>query len=150
MGRYMQTSPFFSRFLGLFAGPRNVRTNSVYGYMMFYLMAKLRHTRRSSLIYEIEQKHIENWLAAISSTASVDYDSAIELARCGRLIKGYSATRERGNENLQKILELLSRMPTPKAESVEQMRNAALADDVGRALAQIEMLSMHESTLVAR
>ncbi len=137
MGRYVQNSSFFSKVLGVFAGPRHVRTNSVYGYCMFYFMAKLRIIRRASLVYQIEQSHIENWLAAIYKTAETDYDSALELARCGRLIKGYSATRERGNSNLQKILKLYGKKSTPEAVLIEQARKAALADDEGRAFSAL-------------
>jgi indolepyruvate ferredoxin oxidoreductase beta subunit len=139
MGEFMQNSAFFSRILGLFAGPRNVRTNSVYGYAMFYFMAKLRNTRRSSLIYQVEQAHINTWLTEVVAAARTDYDSAVELARCGRLIKGYSATRERGNANLQKIVALYKNAKLSGAKAITAARNAALADDEGEAMAQFEL-----------
>jgi indolepyruvate ferredoxin oxidoreductase beta subunit len=139
VGRFMQNSAFFSRILGLFAGPRNVRTNSVFGYSMFYLMAKLRNTRRSSLIYQIEQANMNNWLTEVVAAAQSDYDSAVELARCGRLIKGYSVTRERGNANLQTIVALYKSAKLSGAKAIGAARNAALADDEGEAMAQFEL-----------
>lgn len=139
MGRFIQNSAFFSRILGLFAGPRNVRTNSVYGYAMFYFMAKLRSTRRFSLIYQIEHAHISGWLAEVVAAALTDYDSAVELARCGRLIKGYGKTRERGNANMHKILALYKNAKLSGAKAVEAARNAALADDEGEAMTQFEL-----------
>lgn len=139
MGKFMQSSAFFSRILGLFAGPRNVRTNSVYGYAMFYFMAKLRNTRRSSLIYQVEQAHINNWLTEVVAAAGTDYDSAVELARCGRLIKGYSSTRERGNANLQKIVALYKSAKLSGAKAITAARTAALADDEGEAMVQFEL-----------
>lgn len=139
IGNYMQNSRFFSRALGLFAGPRTVRTSSLFGYSMFYLMAMMRKTRRGSLIYQIEQAHIANWLATIVEAAQTDYDSAAELAHCGRLIKGYSLTRQRGNSNLQKIITLYKGGKLPDAQAVDAARTAALADDEGEAMAQFEL-----------
>ena len=65
LGRALQNSSLGSRFLGLFARPRNIRTNSLHGYLTLYWMAKLRRFRRGSLIYQIEQEHIGHWLAAV-------------------------------------------------------------------------------------
>lgn len=139
IGNYMQNSRFFSRALGLFAGPRNVRTSSVFGYSMFYMMAMMRKSRRASLIYQIEQAHIDNWLASIVDAAQTDYDSAVELAHCGRLIKGYSLTRQRGNANLQKIITLYKGGKLPNAQAVDAARTAALADDEGEAMTEFEL-----------
>lgn len=137
MGRYMQDSAIFSRILGLFARPRTVRTNGIVGYSVFYLMAKLRVIRRSSLIYQIENGHIEAWLEAVSASATGDYDLAVELAHCGGLVKGYGSTRERGNGNMQKILKLLQQTPDLAAGTVAELREAALADDEGEAFALV-------------
>jgi indolepyruvate ferredoxin oxidoreductase beta subunit len=122
--------------IGWFAGPRNVRTNSVFGYLSFYMLAKLRGIRRRSLIYQIEQRHIEQWLDAIGRAAPQDYSLAVELARCGRLVKGYGSTRERGNRNLQTILELQGGGGLSGTQ-VADLREAALADDEGRSITRL-------------
>ena len=136
LGRYLHGSPFWSRVIGWFAGPRNVRTNSVFGYLSFYMLAKLRGIRRRSLIYQIEQGHIEQWLDAIGRAAPQDYSLAVELARCGRLVKGYGSTRERGNRNLQTILELQGGGGLSGTQ-VADLREAALADDEGRSITRL-------------
>lgn len=137
LGRTMQQSPVFSRILGWFAKPRNVRTNGVFGYVTFYAMAGLRRFRRSSLIYQLETGHMETWLAAVKHAAGDDPALALELARCGRLIKGYGDTRERGNTSMQKILGVCQRLEAVSAATVAGLRDAALADDKGESLDQM-------------
>jgi indolepyruvate ferredoxin oxidoreductase beta subunit len=53
-----------------------------------------------------------------------------ELAQCGRLIKGYGSTNERGKRNLLHIVDHLA----ADAEAIRAARVAALADDAGKAL----------------
>ena len=81
---------------------------------------------------------IESWLAAVERSARADWGLGHELALCGRLIKGYGSTNERGKRNLSHIIEQLAGrigMSTAvRAEAVRQAREAALADDAGAAL----------------
>ncbi len=56
-----------------------------------------------------------------------------------RLVKGYGATNERGKRNLAHILEHLAdggtfATPAARAEAIRAAREAALADEGGRAL----------------
>ena len=63
----------------------------------------------------------------------------LELARCGRLIKGYGATNERGKRNLSHVLEHLARpgaSAAARALTIAQVREAALKDEAGRAFDQ--------------
>jgi indolepyruvate ferredoxin oxidoreductase beta subunit len=138
MGRYMQQSRMFSGLLGLFARPRTVRTDGVFGFLTFYAIAGLRRFRRSSLAYQLETGRMENWLRAVKDAAGRDSALALELARCGRLIKGYGSTRERGNHSLQTILDICGRLDGHSAETVARLREAALADDQGENLSQLE------------
>lgn len=138
MGRYMLASPLWSKMLGFFARPRNVRTNSLRGYLLLYVMAWYRRFRRGSLAYQIEQGHIEQWLAQVSVAAARDRAFALELARCGRLIKGYGSTRERGIASLQRILALCEQEPALASGDAAALREAALADDQGIALDALE------------
>jgi indolepyruvate ferredoxin oxidoreductase beta subunit len=137
LGRYMRDSAFFSRIISWFAKPRNIRTNDVFGYLTFYAMAGLRRFRRSSLIYQSEMEHINAWLSAINKATGRDYSVGLEMARCGRLVKGYGSTRERGTRNLQTIIGLCERMEGITAETVASLRDAALEDDQGERLAHL-------------
>jgi len=139
MGRYTQNSRVFSWLLGLMARPRNVRTNSLHGYIMLYLMAKMRRLRRRTLIFQIEHTHIRAWLDAVRTAADRDYDTAVELARCGRLIKGYGSTRERGNASMERILALYGRVPDLGAADIARLREAALSDEEGEAFTDVEV-----------
>ena len=67
-----------------------------------------------------------------------DWALGHEIALCGRLIKGYGSTNERGKENLLHVLDHLAARPTAagaaRAEAIAAAREAALADDAGKAL----------------
>ncbi len=138
MGRFVLASPRLRRLLGLFAKPRNLRTNSLHGFLLLYLMAKLRRLRPYSLVYQLEHAQMEQWLEAICAAASTDQDLALELARCGRLVKGYGDTRERGTGNLQRILAVYRQLQSLPGHAVSALRDAAMADEGGAALAAVE------------
>ena len=106
----------------------------MHGFLAFYLLAKLRRWRRGSLVYQLEQAHIEQWLEAIQRAAATDYELAVELARCGRLIKGYGKTRERGSGNMQRILGLWRQQGQLSARALAGLREAALAGEDGEAM----------------
>ena len=138
LGRYALNSPLLRRVLGIFAKPRNLRTNNVGGFMMFYLMAKLRYFRRSSLAYQQERAHIDEWLKAVRDALQTDYAMAVELACCGRLIKGYGKTRERGTENMQRILAVFRQQKPLSSDTVAALREAALSSEDGKAFKKAE------------
>ncbi|MEO5765805.1 MAG: indolepyruvate oxidoreductase subunit beta family protein [Casimicrobiaceae bacterium] len=119
--------------------PLHVRADSVSGFIALRALAALRRWRRRGARYAEEQRAIERWLAAVHDAAKTDWQVAFELAQCGRLIKGYGATNERGKRNLAHIVEHLAdgtRLATPAAHatSIRQAREAALADEAGTAL----------------
>jgi indolepyruvate ferredoxin oxidoreductase beta subunit len=138
MGRFVLGSPLLRRLLGLFAKPRNLRTNSLHGFLLLYFMAKLRRVRPYSLVYQLEHAQMEQWLEAICAAAARDQDLALELARCGRLVKGYGDTRERGTGNLQRILAVYRQLQSLPGHAVSALRDAAMADEGGAALAAVE------------
>jgi indolepyruvate ferredoxin oxidoreductase beta subunit len=138
LGQYALNSPLLRRILGFFAKPRNLRTNSVHGFVIFYLMAKLRRFRRGSLAYQQERAHIQDWLSAVRQALQSDYNLAVELARCGRLIKGYGKTRERGMKNMQRILDAFRQQAQLSCQSVADLREAALSGEDGKAFTQVE------------
>src|SRR5262249_60297400 len=79
------------------------------------------------------------WLSAGARGTRADWALGHELALCGRLIKGYGATNERGKRNLVHIVDHLAELPRAdartRAEAVRQAREDALADEAGTALA---------------
>ncbi|MDQ0033235.1 indolepyruvate ferredoxin oxidoreductase beta subunit [Variovorax boronicumulans] len=118
--------------------PLKVGSHSVFGMASLRLLSSLKWLRRRGSRFAEEQMLIERWLAAVEAGTREAWTLGHELARCGRLIKGYGSTNERGKENLLHVTDHLAAQPgvTPsvRAQSVAAARTAALADDAGRAL----------------
>lgn len=116
-----------------------LRTDTVTGFMLLTLLRSLKPLRPRSLRFGLEQQHIERWLAAIDRALPHNPALALELAHCGRLIKGYGDTADRGQRSMQLILDQVEHdkgAAEALAERVAQARSAALADPQGRALAR--------------
>ncbi|WP_418317660.1 indolepyruvate oxidoreductase subunit beta family protein [Piscinibacter sakaiensis] len=115
---------------------RIVQTSSLRGFLLLYTLAGLRRWRRGSLRYQVENARIEDWLARISAAASTDPALALEIARCQRLVKGYSDTHERGTRNFDKLMGACERLAgkPEAAAALRRLRDAALADEHGHAL----------------
>jgi len=124
-----------------FALPLKVGLHSVLGFAALRVLASLRGLRRRGSRFEVEQALIGRWLAALIEGARSDWALGHEIAACGRLIKGYGSTNERGKENLLHVVDHLARSaalsgPSARAEAIRTAREAALADDAGKALDQ--------------
>ena len=124
-----------------FALPLKLPSHSLVGLLALRSLAALKGMRRGGSRFAAEQSMIERWLAAVEHGARADAGLGRELAECGRLIKGYGATNERGKHNLLHVIEHLmspERFATPaeRASAIGAARHAALADDAGKALDQ--------------
>jgi indolepyruvate ferredoxin oxidoreductase beta subunit len=119
--------------------PLAIGTHSVSGFLALRTLASLKWLRRRGSRFALEQAMVERWLAAIEQGTQSDWSLGHEIALCGRLIKGYGSTNERGKRNLLHVLDHLA-VPTAAATSAERTRAiraaraAALADDAGNAL----------------
>jgi indolepyruvate ferredoxin oxidoreductase, alpha subunit len=118
-----------------------VKTTAVFGYLRFYLLAKLRPWRRKTYRYQEEQHAIESWLHLIARAAPLSAELALEIAECARLIKGYGDTHKRGTGNYRLIeTELMlpalagAMPPREAADATANARTAALLDSEGEAL----------------
>jgi len=81
-------------------------------------------------------------------SAKRDSNLALEIALCGRRIKGYGETHKRGKDNFLRILDTLvegsavagdraraqAMSPTERTQAISKAREAALADPDGRTL----------------
>ncbi|MFM2209749.1 MAG: hypothetical protein RIQ96_1392, partial [Pseudomonadota bacterium] len=83
-----------------------------------------------------EQRMIERWLDAVLTGLKRDRVLGLEVARCGRLIKGYGSTNERGKANLLHVIDHLAALPdsAAAAQAIARAREAALQDEAGTAL----------------
>jgi indolepyruvate ferredoxin oxidoreductase beta subunit len=116
--------------------PLKVGTHSVTGMLALRALASLKRLRERGSRYANEQAMIGQWLDGVTNGLRRDWQLGHEIALCGRLIKGYGATNERGKENLLHVLDHLARGPAPQASAraIAAAREAALADDAGKAL----------------
>ncbi len=117
----------------------HVKTTSVSGFLMLRFLAWLRPLRPLTSRWHEEQALIGRWLAAIAGAAKRDAGLALEIALCGRLIKGYGETHKRGKGNFLRILDTLVEGgavadPRARAEAIRAARESALADPEGRTL----------------
>jgi len=137
LGAWVLASPRVSRWLGRFTGSRRIRTNTVHGFLLLYLLGGLKRWRRRTLRYVEENGRIEAWLGRIEQIATEHYDLAVELARAQRLIKGYGETHERGWKSFTTLLSRLETLASRAdgAAVLARLHAAALADEDGKALA---------------
>jgi indolepyruvate ferredoxin oxidoreductase beta subunit len=99
-------------------------------------LASTKWLRPHGSRFAVEQRMIEQWLQGVVQGTQRQWCLGHEIALCGRLIKGYGSTNERGKDNLLHVLEHLAKggVPAEAAAAVKAAREAALADDAGKAL----------------
>lgn len=116
--------------------PLKIGTHSVFGMVALRTLAAMKFLRPRGSRYAVEQQMIERWLQGVVQGTQRAWDLGHEIALCGRLIKGYGSTNERGKDNLLHVLDHLAHggVPAEAAAAVRAAREAALADDAGKAL----------------
>jgi indolepyruvate ferredoxin oxidoreductase beta subunit len=122
-----------------FALPLELRSDAITGMIALRVLSSMRRLRRASQRYAEEQAAIGRWLDAVVAGAAADWRLGHEIALAGRLVKGYGETNARGKRNLGHILEHVAQggefaTPAERAQAVREAREAALADEGGRAL----------------
>jgi indolepyruvate ferredoxin oxidoreductase beta subunit len=117
---------------------RHVETTAIGGFLLLRSIAALRRFRRRTLRFVEEQERIEAWLGRIGAFATHDSALAVEIARCQRLVKGYGDTHARGWTNFQRLMQEVDRLAAKPdaAPRLAALREAALADETGQALAK--------------
>jgi indolepyruvate ferredoxin oxidoreductase beta subunit len=126
---------------GPWAMPLKIGTHSVFGMLSLRLLASLKWLRVRGSRYATEQALIEQWLAGVVRGTQQHWQLGHDIALCGRLIKGYGSTNERGKDNLMHVLEHLATGASfasneSRAAAIAQAREAALLDEAGKALDQ--------------
>jgi indolepyruvate ferredoxin oxidoreductase beta subunit len=113
-----------------------VKTTSLRGFLLLYIVASMKPLRPKSLRYGIEQEALTQWLNAVTKTAATNYDLAIEVAACRNLVKGYGDTHERGRARFETLMAALPDLAgrPDGAMQLAALRKAANADETGVAL----------------
>jgi indolepyruvate ferredoxin oxidoreductase beta subunit len=135
--RWIEARPRLFQMLDrVFNRGRHVRTDSLFWFTVLYLLAGLKPRRRTLRRHEIETAHLDAWLGKVRETAPVNYNLAVEIVKCRRLIKGYSDTYARGQSKFDKVLSAVPVL-APRADGADwlrRLREAALLDEEGKAL----------------
>lgn len=91
----------------LTARGRLIRSTSLSGFLLLYLVASLKRWRRGSLRYARETEGLEEWLDTVWAAAKHDLQLASSLVRARSLARGYGATYERGLQKFDMICEFV-------------------------------------------
>lgn len=120
----------------LFNKGRRLRTDSLRGFLMLHLLGGLKGWRRKSLRHATEMAHLERWLQTALTYLPQNYDLAVEVIRCRRLIKGFSDTHTRGLSKFDRVLAAIALVQhrDDAADWARRLREAALKDEAGKAL----------------
>ena len=137
LGLFIEARPFLFRALDrLVNRGRRVPVGRIGGFLQLYAVAALKPTRRSSLRHKREREHREAWLAQAAQVVPKNYDLAVEILRCRRLIKGYSDTHARGLSKFDRAMAKAPKLVQREdgAQWMARLIAAALADEKGEAL----------------
>lgn len=119
-----------------FGKGRHLRSDSLGAYLMLYVLGGMRGWRLRTLRHAQEVAHLDRWLALALGYLPTDYDLAVEVIRCRRLVKGYSDTHARGLSKFDRVLTGVALIAGREdaAAWARRLREAALLDEDGTAL----------------
>jgi len=137
LGARIAASPkWMARLDRWFNKGRRVRTDSLSAYLMLYVMGGMKSRRLGNLRHAQEVAHMDRWLGVATGYLDKNYDLAVEVIKCRRLVKGYSDTHARGLSKFDKVLDGIARIAN-RADAPDwarRLREAALKDEEGKTL----------------
>lgn len=131
LGQAIENSSTLGKWLEpMFRKGRFLQSGTLIGFLMLYGLSGMRRFRRSTLRHKVEMRGFQEWLNLITQTAPSNYDLAVEIVNCRRLVKGYSDTHVRGNSKYQKLIQAARTLQgkPDAAQRLKALRDAALAD----------------------
>jgi indolepyruvate ferredoxin oxidoreductase beta subunit len=136
LGRKLLASSAWRKRIERHTEGRQLRTSTITGFAFMKALAAMRRWRSGTLRFAEEQARIQQWLDEVAALAAVDYDLAVELAKCQQLVRGYGDTHERGWHNYQRILAAARSLAgrADASATVDRLRRAAAQDERGTAL----------------
>ena len=137
IGSWIENSPsMFSITQKLLNKGRRIRTDGVVGFGTLWLVAGIRQYRRKLLRHRHETQHLKQLLSDTHDALAANYELAVEILQCQRLIKGYSDTHSRSQSKFKRVTEsALESSNRPDAASwVRKLRETALQDELGEEL----------------
>jgi indolepyruvate ferredoxin oxidoreductase beta subunit len=136
LGHWILASPRLTAWLTKFTAGREIKTRTLSGFLMLYLLGGLKRWRRGTLRFREENARIEAWLARTETLAADNYLVAVQLAKAQRLVKGYGETHERGWRNFTTLLAHVDSLAARSdgGSVLARLIDAALADEEGTTL----------------
>lgn len=131
VGNRIEAAPRLFRFIDRMVNKgRRYRSDGLPAFMLLYVLGGLKPIRRMTLREKKEVVHREAWLERAARALPIDYDLAVEILACRRLIKGYSDTHARGQTKFELVMEGADRLAgrDDAADWVRRLRTAALSD----------------------
>ncbi len=115
---------------------RHYRSDTLRAYLLLYCVAGLKRTRLRSYRHATETAHLTRWLDTALAYLPQNYDLAVQVIGCRRLIKGYSDTHARGQSKFDRVLAGIALVAgrDDAADWAQRLRDAALKDEAGAAL----------------
>jgi len=121
-----------------------LKTSTVTGFLVMWLLARLRPARRLGYRFREEQTMIDAWLKQVCAGTQRSAELGRGIISCARLMKGYGETYRRGRKSYERIEESLitpaldGKVPLVDAvSSIEKAVAASLDDPDGLALGDI-------------
>jgi indolepyruvate ferredoxin oxidoreductase, beta subunit len=113
-----------------------IKTTSIHGFLLLYLLAQLKPLRRRTLRFAEEQVALAAWLDLVADAARANYALAVEVARMRSLVKGYGDTHARGRAKFETMAMLLPqlRRRTDAAAQLAALIKAAQGEEGTAAL----------------
>lgn len=137
LGAKLEADPkWMARLDRWFNKGRRLRTDSLPAFLALHLLGGMKGWRRRTLRHAQERAHLARWLETALTQSGQNYDLAVELVRCRRLIKGYSDTHARGQSKFDRVVTASLRIAAREdaADWCRRLREAALKDEEGKAL----------------
>jgi len=137
LGLWLEARPRLVRALDRVVNKgRRVRTTTIRWFLPLYILAGMRRFRRGTLRHKREVAHRDAWLDAARTAAASNEALARAIIELRRLVKGYSDTHARGLSKFDRALAAAVRLRdrSDAADWVRRLREAALADEDGKAL----------------
>ncbi|WP_274627246.1 indolepyruvate oxidoreductase subunit beta family protein [Arvimicrobium flavum] len=134
LGHYIEDRPKLAAWLDRRINRgRRIRTDSMTGFAMLWVIGGLRKWRRKLLRHEVEAAHLDRWYRLALHEAAENYALGVEILNCRRLIKGYSDTHLRAQSKFDRVLSALPmlRGRPDAADWLRRLREAALKDEKG-------------------
>lgn len=136
LGAKVQDSPkWMGRLERWFAKGRRLRTDGLMAFVVLHVLGGMKFWRRRTWRHAQEQAHLDAWLKTALGYLP-QYDLAVEVVKCRRLVKGYSDTHARGLSKFDRVLQAVAMVSGREdaADWARRLREAALKDEEGKAL----------------